>query len=143
MEANKLKKFGLKGKIVGDLQKGKSVKVNNKTINPEDVSFIQKGKKIAFLWDTGLCENCNVAARDADLLIIESSYSEDMKDKAEESKHLTSVQAAEIAKKAGVKKLILTHMSQRYEKEEGRILNEAKKIFSNSLAAKDFMMITL
>jgi ribonuclease Z len=60
-----------------------------------------------------------------------------MHEKASEYKHLTSHQAAEIAKKAKVKKLILTHISQRYENDKKRILDEARKIFKNSFLAED------
>ena len=75
--------------------------------------------------------------KDADLLIIESTYGEDMGHIAGKHKHLTAKQAAEIAKKASVKKLVLTHLSDRYEKNPQGILDEAKRIFKNCALAKD------
>ena len=58
-------------------------------------------------------------------------------------KHLTAKQSAEIAKKAKAKKLVLTHISQRYKKEPKKILNDAKKIFKNSFLVKDLDVINL
>jgi len=60
----------------------------------------------------------------------------------EKRKHLTSKQAAQIAKKAKAKKLILTHFSQRYKNLE-ELLKEAKKVFKNTELAKDFMKIEI
>jgi len=54
---------------------------------------------------------------------------------------MTSKQAAEMAKKAGVKKLILTHLSQRYENQLGRILQDAKKVFKNVSIANDLDVV--
>ena len=60
---------------------------------------------------------------------------------AEKFKHLTARQAAQIAKKAKVKKLILTHISQRYDKNPKLILKEAQKIFKKTELVKDFDVI--
>jgi HK97 family phage prohead protease len=60
-----------------------------------------------------------------------------VEEKAKEHLHLTNKQAADIAKKAKAKKLILTHISQRYEKNPEKILKEAKSVFKNTLIAKD------
>jgi len=141
MDTSKIKKFGLKGEIIGKLQQGKSVSHENNTIKPDDVSYIQKGKKVAFLLDTAICENCFNVAKDADLLISEATYSSEIGEKAAEYRHLTSANAAEIAKKAKAKKLILTHLSQRYENDEQKILKEAKKIFAKTELARDFMKV--
>jgi ribonuclease Z len=76
------------------------------------------------------------------LLICESTFlanSENGKDLAERYLHLTSKQAAEIAKKSKSKRLILTHLSQRYENKEKLILQEAKKVFKNTEIAEDLM----
>ena len=79
----------------------------------------------------------------SDLLISESTYTEKEKDLALSYKHLTSKQAAEIAKKYNAKKLILTHLSQRYEKDEKTVINEAKKVFKNTIIAEDLMNIEI
>ncbi len=138
-----IKKLGLKGQIIGRLQRGESVNFNGRIIKPADVSYIEKGKKVAFILDTALCDNCIKIAKDADLLISEATYSAELEEKASSYLHLTAKQAAEIAKKAKAKKLILTHISQRYEKDDAKILQEAKKIFPKTELARDFMRIEI
>ena len=97
------------------------------------MTFMENGKKISFVFDTSLNKGILRLVKDSDLLISESSFSSDLKEKAKDVHHLTSEQAAETAKRAGVKKLILTHVSQRYEKNMGQILSEAKR-FSRILS---------
>ena len=79
--------------------------------------------------------------KDSDLLICEASFSDEIKDQAKDHLHMTAKQAGEVAKKAKVKKLILTHLSQRYEPEPKLILNEVKKEFKNSILANDFDVV--
>jgi len=140
-----IKKIGIKpGPLLGELQRGKNIKHNGKTIKAKDATYLIKGKKVAFILDTMLNENCIKAAKDADLLISESTFlHSEHADKAKERGHLTAKQTAEIAKKAKVKRLLLTHISQRYSKDETPILQEAKKTFKNAELAKDFMKIIL
>jgi len=137
-----LKKFKIpNGPLIGELQKGKDVIVNGKKIKSKNVSYEEKGKKISFIMDTVMNENCIKAAKESDLVIAESTYLSDMADKAEEYLHLTAEQAAEIAKKAKAKKLYLTHISQRYEHIPQILLKEARKVFKNSYLAEDLMQI--
>ncbi len=82
-------------------------------------------------------------AKNSDLLICESSFISDEKEKAKDYSHLTAKEAAEIAKEAKVKKLILTHISQRYENVQEKILKEAKKVFKNTSIAKDFDVVEI
>ncbi|HLD16045.1 MAG TPA: ribonuclease Z [Candidatus Nanoarchaeia archaeon] len=140
---DKLKKFGIKeGPIVGDLQKGKDIKFNGKKIKAKEVTYTVPGKKIVFVLDTYINDNCYKIAKDADLLISECTYMADDKEKAKEKKHLTTIMAAGIAKKAKAKRLILTHFSQRY-KDAKPMENEARKIFKNVQAAEDFLEVTI
>jgi len=134
-----LKKFGLKEHpILGKLQKGEDITWNGKKIRAKDATIVKKGIKVSFIADTAYCNNCLKLAKDSDLLICESTYLNELERKAEEYKHLTPKEAATIAKKANVKRLILTHFSQRY-KEEDEMKKEAKKIFNSVECAKDFM----
>lgn len=138
-----LKKFGLKQHpIIGKLQEGKSIVWKGKKIDVKKATYLIKGKKIAFILDTAYCNNCLKLAKDADLVISESTFMEDLKDKAKEYKHLTSKQAALIAKKSRAKRLILTHFSQRY-KDINELLKEAKSVFKNTECAEDFMKVEL
>ena len=139
-----LKKAGVKeGPILKNLKEGKNIKVNGKVINVKKATYVVKGKKIAIVLDTRMNKIIEKLSKDSDLLVIESTFGEDLKDKAYEYKHLTSVEAAKIAKKCKVKELILTHISQRYDDNLEHVLKGAKKIFKNSKIAKDFMVLEL
>lgn len=129
------------GPDFGKLQQGNPVKVGDTLIQPEQVlGEERKGLKIVYSGDTTPSEDMVKFAKDADLLIHESTFEGDYGDKAYEMGHSTSVQAAEIAKKANVKQLILTHVSTRYKKSD-ILETEAKEIFENSTVAEDFMEI--
>ncbi len=137
------KKFGLHGgPLVGKLQEGKAVTFKGKKIEPDEVSYIQKGKKLTIILDTQPCQNAYELARDADLLVAESAYTADKEDKALEFKHMTTKQAALIATNAGVKKLIITHFSQRY-KSIAELHDEIRTFFPESECAYDFMKVKL
>jgi ribonuclease Z len=101
-----------------------------------------KGRKIAFICDTLLCDNCFRLAEDADILICEAAYTSALENKAREYKHMTAQQAGLIASKSDVKKLILTHFSQRYKNTE-EIEEDAKTVFSNVVCAYDLMKVKL
>lgn len=141
IDVKKIKKLGLKGPIIGRLQRGEDIIFLGKKISAKKVTYVQNGRKIAFILDTKLNPNCFEAAKDVDILICESTYLEKDGDKAEEYRHLTALQCGEIAKKAKVKSLYLTHISQRYELNEDELLKEAKKSFKNSFLTYDLMKI--
>ncbi len=137
----KAKKIGLtEGPLMGQLQKGENITFNGEEINYKDITYIVEGKKISYISDTIFCKNTLKIAKDADILICESTYHSDQENKAEEYNHLTSFQAATIASKSNVQKLVLTHFSQRY-KNIDEILKDAKQIFSDTVCAYDFMTI--
>ncbi|HLD05001.1 MAG TPA: ribonuclease Z [Candidatus Nanoarchaeia archaeon] len=141
MDMDKAGALGLKsGPLLGKLQDGVSVELKGKTISPQDVSHTVKGKKISVIWDTVFTQACLELAKDADLLICESSYTADLKEKAEEYKHLTTEQAGFIATNANVNELIITHFSQRYKTAEV-MEEEIKTFFQNSRCAFDFMKV--
>lgn len=137
----KLKKLKIQGRIISELQKGKDIIWNNKKIKAKDLIYKQKGKKITIIMDTCINNRMLKIAKNSDLLITESTYIEKEADLAKEYRHLTAKQAALTAKKSKAKKLILTHISQRYENNEKVILNEAKKIFKNTVLAEDLMRV--
>jgi len=137
-----LKKLGIpEGPLVGKLQEGKTITIKGKKIKPEQVSKIIQGRVFAYISDTRPNKNCQKLAKDADILLCESTYSSEHKQKAEEYYHMTAVEAAQIASQNNVKKLILTHFSARY-KDESMLEKDARTVFDNTLAAKDFMKIT-
>jgi ribonuclease Z len=139
----KAKKLGLsEGPLLGKLQRGDAVKVKDKIIHPDDVSTIKKGKKVSFILDTALTEECYEIAENADILISEATFESSKKEKASQFKHLTAEQVALIANRAGVKKLILTHFSQRY-KSLADLEDEAKGFFPQTTLAYDFLKLKL
>ena len=139
----KVKKLGLKqGPQVGKLQRGETITFKGKKIKPEDVSHMQKGKKLSVVLDTLPCMNAYELAKDSDLLIAESAYTSDLEEKGLEYKHLTTKDAGLIATKANVKELIITHFSQRY-KTTKELQEEIKTFFKNSKPAHDFMKVKL
>lgn len=139
LDKQKLKKLKLPNSpIIKSLQQGKDIMYGNKKIKASQVSYIEKGRKVTVILDTKLNQNAINLAKDSDILISESSFSSEDKDQAEKFKHLTAVDAATIAKRAKVKCLVLTHISQRYEGNLSKIEKEAKKIFKNASIARDF-----
>lgn len=144
LDKKKLEKYSLpNSKLLKDLQQGKSITWKNKTIKPSQVSYMEKGRKISFVLDTAPNKNAIDLAKNSNLLIIESQFVQKEKAKAEKFKHLTLPQAISIAKKAKVKRLILTHVSQRYEKSLHEIESEAKKLFKNASLARDLGSIEI
>jgi len=138
-----VERFGLKTHpLLGQLQQGKDIVYKGKKISAKKATTIKPGKKITVILDTATSPSLSSFAKDSDVLICESTWANDMEKFTEKRKHLTSKQAAEIAKKAKVKKLILTHFSQRYKDLKG-LLKEAKKVFKNTETAKDFMKFEL
>jgi ribonuclease Z len=140
----KLKKIGVKpGPHLKDLKEGRNIRFNKKIIRAKDYTTFRKGRKISIIMDTAYLESLAKFGKDSDIMIAESTYIQEDAKKAEEYDHLTASQAATIAKKAGAKQLYLTHISQRYEHNESIVLKEARKIFKNTILAKDFMKIKI
>lgn len=132
------------GPLFGRLQRGGIIKLmDGRTITPDMVLGPPRpGRKIVYSADTRPTDKVIEYAKNADLLIHDSTFLSDLEDVAEEYAHSTARQAAEIAKRANVKKLVLTHISPRYMVDED-IEKEAKEIFGDSLVAKDFMKIEI
>ena len=129
------------GRLFSRLQHGHSVEIGGKVITPDDVlSDPIAGRKVVYTGDTKPCEGVIKLAENADVLIHDSTFSDDDRDKAEEMGHSTTKMAADIAKKAGVKALYLIHISQRYT-DPKKLEREAREIFENSFMSEDFMRV--
>jgi len=110
---------------------------DGRTIAPEDVlGPLQRGTKLMVVGDTGRTDDLLEPARGADALVIESTYLDEEAEMAKQFSHMTATGAAELAVKAGVKQLILTHISRRYREKD--VLAEAQSIFPNTVVARDF-----
>ncbi|MBS3172287.1 ribonuclease Z [Candidatus Woesearchaeota archaeon] len=141
VNVNYTKKFGLTNHpLLGQLQKGKTITYEGKKITPEKGTTLILGKKITFVLDTTADKNLEKFANNSDLLISEATFTKDLKQKALEFYHMTSEQAAYLAKKSKSRKLVLTHFSQR-NKTTKEIEHEAKKVFKNTKCAEDFLEV--
>ncbi len=121
-----------------ELVEGKAITLaDGLVIQPDDVlGPLLRGVKVVVVGDTGRTDDILEACRDADALVIESTYIEEEAEMARQFSHLTARMAAELAIKANVKKLIITHISRRYREKD--VLKEAQAIFPNSVVARDF-----
>ncbi len=143
MNLTYLKKFNLtQHPVLGKLQKGEDIVWEGKKITAAKATTVVKGKKLTYTTDTALCKEAIELAKDADLLISESTFADEQQQEATEYLHMTASNSAEIAKKAKAKQLILTHISQRY-KDSSILQKEAKKIFKNVKVAEDFMKVEI
>ncbi len=131
------------GPMIAELAKGKTIEVDGKKIYGKKLIFTEPQRKISFIADTLYNTNCIKLAQNSDIVISESTYVDEELDLAKEHLHLTSSQAAEIAKKSKSKQLILTHLSQRYDSDNTQVLKQAKKVFKNTTIAKDFDTVEL
>ncbi|MEW6239822.1 MAG: ribonuclease Z [Chloroflexota bacterium] len=122
----------------GDLVVGKTVTLpDGRRVAPDEVlGPLEKGVRLVVVGDAGRTDDLVEACREADALVIESTYLDEEADMAKQFSHLTARMAAELAIKAGVKKLILTHLSRRYREKD--VLAEAQSVFPNSAVARDF-----
>ncbi len=140
----KAESLGLEKKYWGRLQKGETIELDNKIYTPDMVmGEARKGLKVTYCTDSRPTENIVNHAKNADLFICEGMYGEpEKKAKAKEYKHMTFYEAADMAKKAAVEQMWLTHYSPSLMRPE-EYMKDVKAIFTNSYAAKDGMSIEL
>ncbi len=110
---------------------------DGRVINPEQVLGPQrKGMILAVVGDTGNSDKVLPYIQGADALVIEATYTNEFEELAKRFDHLTAAQSAELAIKAGVKQLFLTHLSRRHRERD--IYEEAAAIFPAVQVARDF-----
>jgi ribonuclease Z len=127
----------------GALQRGESVTLDDDRVVTPDmvVGAPRSGRRIVITGDTAPVETVQVLAEGADVLVHEATFSEEERERAEETLHSTARQAAEVAAAAGVRLLALTHFSPRYFGPE--LLHEAKAVFAATVAPRDFDVIAV
>lgn len=129
------------GPMFRKLQKGEEVKINGKVIKPSMVlGKPRPGRKITISGDTAPCDALISFAKGSDVLIHDATFDSSFEERANEYGHSTAKQAGEIAKKACVEKLFLTHISPRY-KSTDVLEKEARDIFPETFVARDFMEV--
>lgn len=137
--------LGIKpGPLFARLQSGQSVFVDDREVRPAEVMGPPRpGRKVVITGDTRPCESVIEASRDADLLIHDGTLSEETRDYAIDYLHSTASEAAEVAKQAAVRHLILTHLSARYSDAEGarKLKDEASQVFANTEIASDLLTV--
>ena len=141
----KAKSLGIpEGPLWSKLQSGSAVKLpDGRIVRSEEILGPPRpGRKIVYTGDTRPSKNLIRFAENADLLIHDSTFDDELWERAREDGHSTPGQAAETAKKAKAKWLVLTHISARY-KDANLLLEQARKIFPRVDVAEDFMKIDL
>ena len=115
MLTDRLAAHGIAGPDVGRLQRTGAVEVGGSTVTLDQVSEARRGQRFAFVMDTRLCDAVYALADGCDLLVIESTFLDVDVALAHAYGHLTAAQAATVAAECGVRTLVLTHFSQRYD----------------------------
>ena len=127
------------GPLWGRIHKGEAVELPDGTrVEPAElVGDSRPGRKVVYTGDTRPCATVVTAAAGADLLVHEATFGEDERERAVETGHSTAAQAAEVARQAGVRRLVLTHISPRYTRDAPELLAEARAVFPQSVVARD------
>jgi ribonuclease Z len=126
--------LGIKGKLFSEIRDKGEITIKGKKIMLDDVTTRTKGMKIVYSGDTMPFPGLAEIAKDADILIHECTFDESLEEEAHKRRHSTVKDAAVLAKKAKARKLVLTHFSPRYSRDdEPMLLQQAKKHFKGEI----------
>ena len=127
------------GPLWGQLHRGQAVTLDDgRVVEPAAlVGEPRPGRRIVVTGDTRPCEATVDAATDADLLVHEATFADEESARAAETGHSTAREAARIARRAGVQRLVLTHVSARYSGDTSALEREAREEFSRTSVARD------
>lgn len=137
---DKARELGIpEGPAWGRIHKGQSVTLGDgRVIEPSDlVGKERPGRRVVFTGDTRPAKSTIDISEGADLLIHEATFSDEEHARAVETGHATSREAASVAAQAGVRQLVLTHLSARYSVNATELLQQAKEIFPETIVARD------
>lgn len=131
------------GPLWGELQRGQVVTLESgAVVGPETiVGPPRPGRKVVYSGDTRPVPAMVEVARRADLLVHEATFGEEERERAKETGHSTAREAAELARAAAVRRLVLTHLSARYSRDATPLLDEARAVFPETRVAKDGLEI--
>ncbi|MDQ8162054.1 MAG: ribonuclease Z [Gemmatimonadota bacterium] len=133
------------GPLWGRIHKGQSITLDDgRTIEPSVlVGERRRGRRIVITGDTRPCAATVEASQDADLLIHEATFADEEAARALETGHSTAREAAEVARQAGARRLVLTHISARYSRDAHELEREARSVFPRTSIARDGTEIEL
>jgi ribonuclease Z len=133
------------GPMWGRLHKGEPVTLEDgRSVDPSElVGVPRRGRRIVITGDTRPCAGTILAAQDADLLVHEATFAEEEAARALETGHSTAREAAEVARRAGARRLALTHISARYSADAKELEREARTVFPRTSIARDGMEIEI
>jgi ribonuclease Z len=133
------------GPLWGQLHRGKPVTLpDGRTVGPGDlVGSPRPGRTLIYTGDTRPHLSVIEASRNADLLVHEATFGGDELERARETGHSTAAEAARVALEAGVRRLVLTHISSRYNRDASELLAEAKAVFPETVIARDGMTVDI
>jgi ribonuclease Z len=131
------------GPLWGQLHQGKTVTLpDGRTIGPADlVGAPRAGRILVYTGDTRPHLSVIKASQGADLLVHEATFGGDELERAKETGHSTAAEAARVALEAGARRLVLTHISSRYNRDVSELLAEARAVFPETVVARDGMMV--
>jgi ribonuclease Z len=137
------KRLGVpEGPAFAALQRGEEVSGSAGPVTPADVmGEARPGRRVAITGDTAPSPATVEAARGAELLVHDASFSEEEAQRAADTGHSTVAQAAAVAREAEVKMLALVHISSRYH--VGKVLEEARQVYSPTVAPRDFDVVEI
>jgi ribonuclease Z len=139
VDLKKTKKFGFgQGPLVGKLKSAGEIEHKGKKIRLKDVAEHREGVKVVYTGDTKPCKNLEKISQGARILIHDATFEEEKEGRM----HAGAKEAGVLAKKAGVEQLVLTHFSRRYLSTKP-LVEQAQKVFKNTIAAKDFLRLTV
>jgi ribonuclease Z len=136
MLPDRLAALGIVGPDVGRLQREGALMVNGRRVTVAEVSEVRPGQRFAFVMDTRLCDGVYALADGADLLVIEATFLSADAGLADQYGHLTAAQAATVAAECGVRTLVLSHFSQRYQDPEA-VRSEAAALFAGTVVVAE------
>jgi ribonuclease Z len=130
------------GPLFGKLHRGDAIEFDGKRVEPADVVGPPRpGRRIVYTGDSRPCKRTIDVAANADLLIHDATFGEEEAERAQQTGHSTAREAADVARKAGVLRLALTHISSRYADDPRGLEREAKHVFRDSFVAQDGMVV--
>jgi ribonuclease Z len=138
----KLDSAGVHGPMVGELRRRGWIDSGGRRVRLEEMTVRRSGSAFAFVMDTRPCAGAIALAKDADLLVMEATYTSEHRDLANLYLHSTAADAAKTALVAGAHRLALAHFSQRYANSDQH-LHDAREIFPNAIALNDLDRVNI